>query len=67
MSKLAVVIEETKEGMYRIGLTDGEKDKFIFCSNTERGAVDCANELKKWVEHLANRQRPWGETKYLTM
>lgn len=60
VSKLAVVIEETKEGIYRIGLTDGEIDKFIFWSDTERGATDCASELKKWLEHLVTRRRPWG-------
>lgn len=60
MSKLAVVIEETKEGIFRIGLTDGEIDKFIFWSDSESGAMDCARELKKWVEYLTSRRRPWG-------
>lgn len=67
MYNWAIVVEQTNDGIFRIGLTDGKIDKFIFRSDTESGAMDCARELKKWLEHLLTRRRPWGETKYLTM
>lgn len=67
MIDLAVVVEQTNDGIFRIGLTDGKIDKFIFRSDTESGAMDCARELKKWLEHLASRRRPWGEINRLMM
>ncbi len=66
MYNWAIVVEQTNDGIFRIGLTDGKIDKFIFRSDTESGAMDCARELKKWVEYLTSH-RPWGEINRLKM
>lgn len=55
-----VVIELREDDLYYIGLTDGDKDIFIFYTDTARGAQECATELKRWLEDVKRRKgNPW--------
>lgn len=55
-----VIVELRDDDLYYIGLTDGKNDIFIFYTDTARGAQECANELKNWVEDVRRRKgNPW--------
>lgn len=48
--RVSVVIEQGKDGLYYIGITDGNMNTFFYYTETFREAKRCAEHLKILVE-----------------